>query len=299
MSILNRPSDGLLTVLLALRRALKACGPQPEDRLLELCAPIAVVPDGKPDMARKTITRWKQLGFFQEADGVLKLSPDVARLDVDDLDGLRSAILRIVLAPENNPLLSSDPEADLENSRASDCTRALAWALSQDPFAFQAIVAHRAAEELENQQGITVRCFQNNTRWNGFKEWSVFLGIAFRSSKGIVLDPTFAVRAVLDEVFAGSADLSQDVFLTRLADILPIIDGGRYQLSVQQDITKPWRIHQNNHVSPCLTLALLTLEAQEDIRIDLPRSDAPLRLLLGRGGKELRPFSHIVRLGAS
>src|SRR5580700_8916762 len=99
MSILNRPSDGLLSVLLALQRALIACGAQPEADLLELVAPPSVVPDGKPDMARKTLTRWKQLGFFIQIGDLIGLSPTIATITADDLDSLRAAVLRLVLAP--------------------------------------------------------------------------------------------------------------------------------------------------------------------------------------------------------
>jgi hypothetical protein len=298
MSILNRTSDGLLTVLLALRRALIAYGPQTESRLLELCAPASVVPGGKPEMARKTLNRWTQLGLFRENDGRLDLHPDILRIGAVDLDGLRSAVLRLILAPENNPMLSSDSESDVENSLASDCTRAMAWALTQDPFAFQAIVPHRAAEDLESRQGVRPRLFQNSTRWDGFKEWSVFLGIAFSSSKGIVLNPAFAVRTMLGQIFAGVHELPQDVFRAQLAEALPVLDGGRYQAGIQGEISRPWRTLQSNHISPCLSLALLTLEVTGDIRIPPPRSDAPLRLLLGRGGRELRSFSHVGRAGA-
>ena len=68
MSILNRPSDGLLSVLLALRRAVLAYGPRPDSELIELVAPSSVVTEGKPDLARKTLNRWKQLGFFDDVD---------------------------------------------------------------------------------------------------------------------------------------------------------------------------------------------------------------------------------------
>ena len=97
MSILNRPSDGLLSVLIALRSGLLAYGPKPETELLELVAPVSVVADGKPDMAKKTLTRWKQLGFFQEMRGAVVLSPSIASIAADDTDGLRSSILRLVL----------------------------------------------------------------------------------------------------------------------------------------------------------------------------------------------------------
>src|SRR5689334_20949463 len=125
MSILNRPSDGLLSVLIALRNALIAYGPQPEGRLLELTAPASVVTDGKPDMARKTLTRWKQLGFFEQVDGSVTLSHSISAVPVDDLDGLRKAVLRLVLSPENNALLTGEGKEEAESSKAADLTRAL------------------------------------------------------------------------------------------------------------------------------------------------------------------------------
>lgn len=298
MSILNRPSDGLLSVLLALRRALIAYGPQPEARLLELCAPPSVVPEGKPDMARKTITRWKQLGFFEEVDGRLQLHADVAAIGVDDLDRLRAAVLRLVLAPENNPVLSSDGGDDNEKSKASDYTYAAAWALTQDPYSFPAKY-RGGVEALQASQDTNPRPFANDTRWAGFAEWAVFLGIAWTAPKvGLVPDPAFAVRMVLPDIFTDGSDLPLELLLTRLADALPVIDGGRYYLAVRGQIGRPWRPDLKNQLSPCLSAALLTLEARGDLRLEL-RSDAPQRMLLGRGGSEVRPVSHIVRLGVS
>lgn len=98
MSILNRPSDGLLTVLLALRRAVLAYGPQSDSDLIELVAPSSVVPEGKPDLTKKTLSRWKQLGFFDDVDGVVHLNSAIASIGSDDLPGLRAVVLRLVLA---------------------------------------------------------------------------------------------------------------------------------------------------------------------------------------------------------
>ena len=95
MSLLNRPSDGLLSVLLALRRAILAYGPQTEESLVALCAPAAL--DGKPDMARKTLTRWKQLGFFHVSKNRVEMSPQIETIGPDDVDGLRASLLRLVL----------------------------------------------------------------------------------------------------------------------------------------------------------------------------------------------------------
>lgn len=296
MSILNRPSDGLLSVLLALRRALLAYGPLSDSDLLDLAAPSSVVPEGKPDLAKKTLSRWKQLGFFREIDGIVQLSQPVADVACDDLDGLRKAILRLVLAPENNPAFVMDDEEDYEASKASDCTRAIAWTLAQDPYVFPAKYKG-GVESLQDAQGVKPRPFANDTRWAGFAEWATFLGIGWSSTRtSFVPDPAFAVRSALQDVFGDSNEISQADFLARLADLLPVIDGGRYRVAVESQIARQWRDPLTTEISPSLSAALLRLEASGELRIEA-RSDAPQRTLRGRLGRELRPVSHLVRVG--
>jgi hypothetical protein len=296
VSILNRPSDGLLSVLLALRRGLAAFGPQTETRLLELCAPASVVPDGKPDLARKTLMRWKQMGFFRQNDGLIHLSSAIGEIAADDLDGLRAAVLRLVLAPENNPALTSDTINDDEGSKASDCTRAAAWVLAQDPYSFPSKY-RGGVESLQDVQGVDPRAFANDTRWAGFAEWAVFLGLGWTAARiGFVPAPAFAVSAVLNDAFADATETGLESFLTRIAEVLPVFDGGRYRLAVESQIARPWHAARPNRISPSLSAALLSLEAKGSIRMET-RSDAQQWPLLGRGGRELHAVSHVVRLG--
>jgi hypothetical protein len=293
MSILNRPSDGLLTVLLALRRALLAYGPLSDSDLLELVAPASVVPDGKPDLAKKTLARWKQLGFFTDIDGVVHLSAAIAAIASDDMAMLRTTILRLVLSMQNNPAFT-DNEDDYEASKASDCTRAMAWTLAQDPYTFPTKYKG-GVEALQDSQGIKPRPFANDTRWAGFSEWASFLGIGCPSTRtGFVPAPAFAVRFALDDVFLETREIPQTEFFARLAQVLPVIDGGRYRVSVESQIARRWRESAATEISPSLSAALLMLEANGELRIEA-RSDAPQRMLLGRSGRDLRPVSHLVR----
>jgi hypothetical protein len=295
MSILNRPADGLLTVLLALRRALIAYGPQTASNLLGLIAPASVVPDGKPDMARKTLSRWNQLGFFTEVDGAIHLSPNIAEVPSDDLAGLRSTVLRLILAPQNNPVFTLDNGDDIEGSRASDCTRAIAWTLAQDPYVFP--TNYKGVESLQNEQGIRPPAFVNDTRWGGFTEWATFLGIGWTTTRiPFVPDPAFAVRSAFDDVFLDVSEMPQADFFARLATTLPIVDGGHYRVLVEEQIARRWHDQLATQVSPSLSAALLTLEASGEIRIEA-RSDASQRMLLGRTGREIRPISHVIRSG--
>jgi hypothetical protein len=102
---------------------------------------------------------------------------------------------------------------------------------------------------------------------------------------------------VLADLFVDDIELPQADFFTRLADCLPIIDGGRYRLEVEAQIARSWRNQRSNEVSPSLSAALLTLEAAGILRLET-RSDAQTRILLGRAGREIRPISHAIRLEA-
>jgi hypothetical protein len=301
MSILNRPSDGLPSVLLALRRALIAYGPLAGDRLLELCAPKSQALSDL-GMARKTLKRWIHLGFFQQDDaGVVKLAPLPKKIEADDLPRLRSLLLRLVLTPENNPTLSAERDDDDEDradsSKSADFSLAASWALSQDPYSFPR--SFPEAEKRLSEQRISFRLFSNSTRWNGFAEWSAFLGVGCQAAKiGLVLNPYFAVASVLDEVFETATELGQDTFLSRLAEALPIIDGGRYRQMIEAATVRPWHTLQSHQTSPCLSAALQTLVERKVLRLE-PRSDATQRVLLGREGREGYTFSHVVRLKAT
>jgi hypothetical protein len=247
-------------------------------------------------MAKHTLTRWTQLGFFSESDGKISLSDAVSTLPVEDLDGLRAAVLRLVLLPDNNAELLSGEAGDSERSRAVDCTRALAWSLAQDPYTFPS--SYDEGEDLQNHQGITPKLFVNSTRWNGFLEWAVFIGAAWRTSRTVVPCPAFAVGSVLGEVFQGSTELSEQEFFWRLPTILPVLDGGTYRTTVEGQTTQPWRKLLDHEVSPSLSAALLTIEHAGALRLEA-RSDAPTRRLLGPGGVESRSVSHVVRVGAA
>jgi hypothetical protein len=296
MSILNRPSDGLPSVLLALHRAIVAYGPMSEARLLALSAPLTVVQDGKPDMAKKTLFRWKQLGFFKESGRGISLTPQ-ARLDPEtDLDRLRKVVLNLLLAPENNPGLEGPGDgaerAEGEGSLAEDFTRAAAWVLCQDTYSFGA--KWPAVEELLSNQRVAPKAIVNDVRWHGFVEWATFLGLGWASSgANINLDPAASVEWTLDDVFGKQQELKQDHFLQRLAEELPVVDGGRYRKIVEGTIGKPWRSSAPNEVSPSLSTALTHLEARSAIRLE-PRADAAAASLVGRDGRVTRRFSHVL-----
>jgi hypothetical protein len=264
-----------------------------DDDLLELVSPSTL---GSKDMAKKTLVRWKQIGAFEvDEKGRTALSPDLASLPSGDIDAFRIAILDLVQGVDNNPALVATQDEEQEASRASDLTRAIAWALAQSPFTFPN--AWSGVESLQNEQGIEPKVFVNDTRWGGFAEWALFLGFCTSSQRlGVTLNPAFAVRVATSRVIS-AREVGVREFVSSLSRVYPVLDGGTYRRLVENQTARTWRTFLSHEISPSLSLALLTLEAEGFLHMEL-RSDAPSSGLLGRGGREVRTVSHIV-LGES
>jgi len=295
MSLLNRPSNGLASVLMALHRTLSAYGPQLESDLISLVAPQSMLADKKADMVKNTINRWRVLGFFvTNPNGTLQLGESIPKYSTANNAELRSAIVELVLRERNNTgILSSDADDDDKFPDASDLTRALAWMLAQDPFTFPDSLED--AERLQSEQKVVPKPFVNDTRWQGFKEWSLFLGFAMTPGGRFVPNPSGAVKPYLLRVLGDRDEMPIPVLLDELKAVLPVLDGGRYRLEVQTQIANPSREYLPHEISPSLSAAFLTFDASRDIRLE-SRSDAQQRALIGAKGAVLRQVSHIVTL---
>jgi hypothetical protein len=292
MTVLNRASDGLMSVLLALHRAIATFGPKSESELIALVAPPAMLSDAKPEKAKQTLARWIQLGFFCGGKSEpVRMSDGLEDLNPSDLQGIRVAVLRLIFSKKNNSSLVSDEDDNKgEFTGASDLTRALVWMLIQDPFTFP--YSYDDAEPLQSKQRIEPKPFVNDTRWSAFEEWSVFLGMAIKPGGRLTPNPALALSCFLSEVIHGQSELTQAAFLERLAASLPVLEGGYLHGAVEKEMKNPPRVMAQTEVSPSLSMALLTLEAQQLLRLEM-RSDAPSRALLGAQYQPFRSFSHV------
>ena len=293
MSILNRPSDGLFNVLIVLVRCLAARGAMHREKLLNLCAPPSAVKS--QERAAQTLNRWIQLGLLNEDEfGNINVNVTIQsklRRRGSDTDELAKIIRSLVLSPENNERFWES-----ENNGSADFTRAVCWMLAQNVFDFE-VVGHTDVQELEVAQLRNLAAFTNDTRWAGFKSWAVFLGFGWTGrypNDVFVIDPTAAVRDALPQVFEGSRELRQSVFLTRLAELLPVIDGGEHRTRVEQKIDRSvWSATESDQVSSSLSRALNRLHECGELVLD-ERADAEKRSLLGRKSRVVRDVSHIV-----
>jgi len=300
MSLLNRPSDGLYSVLIAIFKLLLMKGKLPRQELLDLIAPSTL--DAEQDMAKKTLNRWIQLGLFQKS-ACHEISLVGDKKTKPTIDALPSLSRSLALKPENNfDFLEEEPQG------AGDFTRAIAWLLAQNAWKLDS----RTWEVIESQ--ITQQCppgltiLQNNTRWNGLKAWSCFMGFAWTAKlpngEILVPDPTEAVRDTLPQIFGGAKTLEARFMVDVLAQVIPVLDGGIYRQNLETELMRTqgpnaWRPPPNGQLSTSLSRALLRLQEEKYIKGEKSADkDAEVRVSLsGRNNQIIAEYSHFRLIG--
>ena len=299
MSILNRPSDGLVSVLVALVRSSVMLGTMPKSKLLDVCSPKSLG-DGKQDMATKTLNRWIELGLFSVSEKDEVKVADEHRNGLRKVNATQDSIAdvarEIVLSPSNNENFWGD-----EENRSADFTRAASWMLAQDVHRFvpssYSQVEPKALEQAKSEEVIL---FQNDTRWSGFVSWATFLGFgrsdSGKSSGGFITDPTPAIVGGIEKLIPKKKDVAITEFLDGLADSLPVLDGGDYRQKVEGKLrSEKWKAPTATNASSSLSRALLRLQSQELIQLN-KRSDSDAQVrLIGRGARVVQSVTHIQR----
>ena len=285
MSILNIESDGKFNVLIVLHRTLATHGPMDKGRLIRLCSP------GQDDDAtriRQTLLRWTQLGLFKTTEN------DKFTLDKLDKDPERLPAIcrRLLFSDENNQRFWEN-----EGTRAADFTRALAFILAQDIYVTE-FGAHSKVQALEQRQfrDETRRLLQNDVRWNGLRFWGDYLGFFWVDQRRWP-DPTAAIREELPVVFGKQSELSANDFMTRLGEHLPVLDGGRYRLEIE-DVLDPteWQPPvRPDLLSTSLSRALWRLSRPGGpLRLDMRADAGDGRTLQRAGNRDWQTFTHVL-----
>lgn len=294
MSLLNRPSDGIYPVLIAIFQLVLA-RKMDREQLLKLCAPEEAC---SQDHAGNTLNTWLSLGLFDtKPDGTIVIHADILGAE-RKAEHLPRVARRLVLDPKNNADLWAKEEA-----RSADFTLALAWFLAQDAWLTEIGGWTEAQEIFRHQLPPDRVLFQNDTRWPSFKEWASYLGFAWtpRMSRGATPDPTEAIRGALPAVFGKHKTLPAKDFIRRLAEEIPVIDGGDYRRQMEavllsRDDEYSWKALPEGRLSTSLSRALLRLHEEGLLRYSLKADSIHRVALTGRGGAQIRDdiseFSH-------
>lgn len=279
MSLLNITNDGLPNILVVLHATvLRATKPMAEADILDAVSPAAIVEDDG-QMARYTLTRWTELGLFVRESGLISVKeklPGRRATALEILPFTRRMACRHALAEENNPDLWAS-----HGARAADLTRSLAWMLAQDVYraSFSQFEAQESQQILDSERLL----MRNSGRRSGLQYWAPFLG--FSRHPFAAVDPTVAVRDALTEVLAPGEGLPAPQFVQRLGTVLPVLDGGRWQLEVLKYVDPsalPPR--QPGQLSSALSRALLNLWDSGELLLQQKADLGSSVTLTGAGG---------------
>jgi hypothetical protein len=227
-------------------------GTAERDALERWLSPAAIYSDDeRPRTAglglREAIALCETLDLIIRENGSLSL-----RERFDSLEHFRKVVLQRVLARERNAELFNDSPPG--GVRAHELTRALTW-FGQ----LRSTTGPYSTANYERYQDLGVRVIENNTRWNVFDRWVVFLGFGWRIGEAVVPDPTRAILSVLDDLLPVGLEVPLPSLLAQLAERLPALDGGSFHTEYLDAIGRRagW---DERRLSEPLSLALIRLE---------------------------------------
>jgi len=281
MSLLNLTNDGLPNLLVVLYSTVAlARSPLTIDEVLAAVAPVGVVADTR--MAQSTLNRWTDLGLFLLDDAgervTLAQTPETdMKSDIDIVRAARIAGRQCALSERNNSELWAR-----ESARAADLTRSLAWLLAQDVYRLRFSDAHSL--ELTQVANDELRLMQNDTRRNGLQFWGHFLGFVRQPGGGDV-DPTLAVRETLPRCIAAGEEMPAAEFVERLAQLLPVLDGGVYRVAVEAQLEKAaLPLLQPGQLSTSLSRSMFSLMIDQTLQFENKADVGRSIVFTGRDG---------------
>jgi hypothetical protein len=293
MTVLNQASDGQVNTLIMLVRTSVRFGPRSRADLLGMCGADLDAVD-KTKLNGSFLT-WSDLGLFETIGDLTALSePYRSRLgnDVAKAEARLPGIAReIALMPENNARFWEQ-----KNSKSADLSRGLSWMLAQDVYTLDTS-NHKAIEDLEALQvkDLTKRMLQNDTRYNTLKSWMSYLGFG-REGALFVVDPTVALRGVIDDLFDSGASLPARVFLSKLSQRLPVLDTGLYRVRVEDTLKdSAWEPAAEGVLSSSLSRAIERLVDTGELEFDQRDDNEEGLQMTGVGGRRWRSFPYIRR----
>lgn len=228
---------------------------------------------GSTNLLKASLAEARRLGLVEEKDGRLFV-PDTARGF-----GSRNANLEAQLLIYLRETLF-DPERAASTGQTGVLI-ALAWFLTKSP-----LQPVSFSDEPQNQLQRDLGQFAekaelgNKSSFQNLLYWARFLGFATvvgdAGSRRAFPDPSRAISAVLDRILPDNNWVDMDVFLTRLAAIYPVLEGGSVREEVEANRTVPTA--SAGSLSVASSLALQRLADRGSISLDV-FADAKARIL--------------------
>lgn len=118
-----------------------------------------------------------------------------------------------------------------------------------------------------------------------FLQYGDFFGFLEPFGAGYIVDPTRAIVPYLEAMFSGESKLSLRVFIERLAEQIPLLDGGHFRCLLEPLMQElGWHPREAHQVSPALSHALVRLESAFRLRFEKASDDTTSMQLQLPGG---------------
>ena len=259
------------------------------DELIATLSPPSVTENKA--YARRTLDEAEALGLVDVGpDGLVTLGTALApgERDQDNLARTVHALPRVI---------TRLAFAQKKSSSNDSLGIAIAWILTKSPLEppLSWDLADRDLIRIASGNGGALDIQGNNARFGNLCHWITYLGFARDDGNGataLVADPTVAIRTALETALPTKDRTPLIAVITKLASMLPVIDGGEYNLRFLHDYPNATQ-SLNGKLSPALSMALLRLNDEKTIKLT-HEADAlePRRLFVG--GSEYT-FSSIQR----
>jgi len=278
MSMVNNAHPGSSLILLSLidRVLVRRGKPVARAELLETLRPD-LLPKSETGAKRfeSNLDFWLEEGLWlQDSEGMIHSPPQAGE------QSLASRVLELII---KNAVKGPD-SAILDGTRTEPFFRAMTCLLAQRRYTFMggdSVSSANAAEAVNSH--LPGRGLNETNELSTFLAYGDFLGFLEPFGKGYIVDPTLAIQPYLERIFEGERVLAVRVFLERLGEYLPLLDGGCYR-RLLEPYMEDWQSDASHEISAALSHALVRLESLFRLRLEKSSDDSSsMRLLLPNG----------------
>lgn len=278
MSMVNNAHPGSSLILLNLidRVLVRKGEPVARAELLDTLRPD-LLPKSETGAKRfeSNLDFWLEEGLWlQDSEGVIFLPPQARN------QSLASRVLELII----KNAVKGPGSAILDGTRNEPFFRAMTCLLAQRRYTFMggdSVSSVNAAEAVNSH--LPGRGLNESNELSTFLAYGDFLGFLEPFGKGYLVDPTRAIEPYLERIFEGERALAVRIFVERLGECLPLLDGGRYRRLLEPYMAD-WQSDASHEISAALSHALVRLESLFRLRLEKSSDDSSsMRLLLPNG----------------
>ena len=285
-NILNNANAGyhIGTMCLIYRVLRRATKPLTINEVTELCSPITLARlDGQAKKFLETLNFWlvdargAHCLWDLNSDSTLKLLAPTAEVEPEPreiADIVRCALFAKRI-PDITVKIRSKGEGDPANNIEPLLLQLAALLASGRHLPLKGVPYNQAGIETLTRDYLHSQHKLNSNELPRVIPWFLFLGFMESHNGETWVDPTMAVRQAIAKILQPKQVMDIRRFMADLSELLPVLDGGAYQLQASAVMTsKGWAFDYHTTVSPALSQALNRLQVANVIKF-VSKSDDP------------------------